>query len=395
MSIDGDSFFTALLQQAIALCSVAERQQGQGPQPDARLAVVHCLQATYLRACSGLPFEPAPPQCITLVEVASRVLASFAAVPEAASAASVLLPPISRFLSGPLSDSAQKCGQKLNKARRSLLASVELLLEGPELLLSAACVAARGPVLVGEAAALVFHAVTIALWASGFSMTAGESRLAARLLQQCVVLLSDPTIATQLVKQHCYPICSLETMQEFPTHLEYIAEGATISVLSYICGLNLSTVCMKARMKILAENQQQLLALSAAVARAARKYGSKGGLRESFQLPTTTVYEVVALLAGITGFSAETLSENPALVCQPAGLAATLASAAMAALAFAAVDSSCGNRPQGISDELQGCMQYAAHAAKYLHVLSQQLLKPSRTIARAARTALLAQGAAQ
>ena len=195
VNIDGNNFFTALVQQAIALCSVAERQQGQDPQPDARLAVAHCLQAACSRLCSGLPFEPAPPQCISLVEVASRVMASFAARPEAASAASMLLPPISHFLSGPLSDSAQKCGLKLNKARRSLLASVELLLEGPQLLLSAACAAARGPVLVGEAAALVFHAVTIALWASGYATTAGESRLAARLLQQCVVLLSDQRLS--------------------------------------------------------------------------------------------------------------------------------------------------------------------------------------------------------
>ena len=40
-------------------------------------------------------------------------------------------------------------------------------------------------------------------------------------------------------------------------------------------------------------------------------------------------------------------------------------------------------------------MQYAAHAARYLHVLAQQLQKPSRSNARAARTALTMQGAAQ
>ena len=40
-------------------------------------------------------------------------------------------------------------------------------------------------------------------------------------------------------------------------------------------------------------------------------------------------------------------------------------------------------------------MEYAAHAAKYMHVLAQQLLKPSRSNARAVKTALTAQGAAQ
>ena len=191
----------------MALCGVAERQQGQDVQPDARLAVAHCLDAAHTRLCSGLPFKPELSQCIKLAEVASRLLTSFAAAPEVASAASVLLPPISNFLSG-LRDSTQKCGQKLDRVCRSLLASVELVLEGPQLLLSAACVAACGPVLVGEAAASVSCAINIAGWATGTATTFDESSLAARLLQHYVALLADSTIATQLKNQHCYP-CAL------------------------------------------------------------------------------------------------------------------------------------------------------------------------------------------
>ncbi len=96
--INGNSLFTAVLQHATELSAIAERQQGQDPQPDARLAVARCLFAAQQRVCSGLPFVPGPQQCVKLVEVASRVMASFAAAPEAASAASMLLPAIGIFL---------------------------------------------------------------------------------------------------------------------------------------------------------------------------------------------------------------------------------------------------------------------------------------------------------
>ena len=146
---------------------------------------------------------------------------------------------------------------------------------------------------------------------------------------------------------------------------------------------------------MLADNQQQLLALSAALARTSHMHGPKGELRKSVQRPAARPYKQAALLASIAGASAEALHQNPPLVCQPAGSAATLASAAVSALAFAAVDSNCSSRPPEIAVKLYGCMQYAAHAAKYMHMLAQQLQKPSRSNARAARTALTTQGAAQ
>ena len=347
-----------------------------------------------MRLRSGLPFELALLQCITLVEVASRVMASFAAAPEAASTASVLLPPIGGFLSS-LRHSAQACGQKLTRARRSLLASVELVLEGPQPLLSAACFAACGPVLVGEAAASVLCAINIASWATGTATTCAESRLAARPLQQCVTLLANSTIATQLKKIHCYLMSSMGTAQDCATHLKRLADGASVCLYKFLSGPDVPNICMNDRVKMLSENQQQLLALSAAVAWAAHTHGSKSGLQESVQWPAATAYKESSLLAIIAAFAAERLHDNPPLVCQPAGLAGTLASAAVSALAFAAVDSSCSSRPPEIADDMQGCMQYAAHAAKYLHVLAQQLLKPSRTNAHAARTALKTQGAAQ
>ncbi len=58
-NIDGNSFFTAVMQQAVALCGIAEKQQGQIQQLDARLAVAHCLQAASLRLRGGMPFKPA------------------------------------------------------------------------------------------------------------------------------------------------------------------------------------------------------------------------------------------------------------------------------------------------------------------------------------------------
>ena len=98
LGIDGNSFYSALLLQALTLTGTAELQQGQHPEPDARLAVARCLKAAGLRARSGLPFVPEPSQCIELARVADRVVASFAAAPEAASAASMMMPPINNFL---------------------------------------------------------------------------------------------------------------------------------------------------------------------------------------------------------------------------------------------------------------------------------------------------------
>ena len=81
MQIEGDCFFTTVLLHALTLAGVAERQQGQHPQPDARLAVACCLEAAGTRVRGDLPFVPQPSQCMALARVADRVMASFAAAP--------------------------------------------------------------------------------------------------------------------------------------------------------------------------------------------------------------------------------------------------------------------------------------------------------------------------
>ncbi len=152
------------MQHVMILGSIAEGQQGQRVQPDARLAVAHCLHAARVRVRGGLPFVAKLPVCIWLAELAGRVMASFAAVPLAASAASVLLQPIGNFLFA-VGGSTPACAQKLFGVRRSLLTSVQLLLKGPSALLSAASVADRGPVIVIEAAVSIVGAISIATWA--------------------------------------------------------------------------------------------------------------------------------------------------------------------------------------------------------------------------------------
>ncbi len=209
------------------------------------------------------------------------------------------------------------------------------------------------------------------------------------------MLLVDSTTATQLKKQHCYPMRALGPAVQFAVHLDRLAEGASHRVFNHLDSLALPNLYMNARIKLLGDNQLQLLALAAALARDADIYGSTGGLQESVQRPAVITYKEAAMLACIAAVSAKTLHDNPSSVCQPAGLAATLASGAVSALAFAAMDGSCVNRPPEIADGMFGYMQYAAHAAKYMHALAQQLLKPSRSNAYAARTALTTQGAAQ
>ncbi len=76
---DGNSVFDSVLLHATRLSGVAEKQQGQKPHPDVRLAVAGCLRAAELRVRSNLSFVPRPQQCIMLMEAASRVMASCSA----------------------------------------------------------------------------------------------------------------------------------------------------------------------------------------------------------------------------------------------------------------------------------------------------------------------------
>ena len=316
--------------------------------------------------------------------------------PEAASAASVLLPPISDFLSGVIGGMPE-CAQELAESRHSLLASVRQLLEGPSpFLFTGANVAARGSVVVGEAASTIFSALSAILWAGGGAYTDDTSRPAALLMQQCQALLADSTIAAQLRERQGYPFCSLTTGQQpNAVLLAHLVEGASELVIAHMDGIFNRGICRATQIGIVAASRQQLLALSAAVAQPARMCGSEVAPHESRQLPALATYKGAALLADVAMISAAALDDYPSLLCIPAGLAATVTSGAVAALAFAPFDSSSGRRPPNIEHKMPGCMQYATHAAKFLHVLAQQLRKRSPANAEAARSCLVSQGAAQ
>lgn len=182
IGIDESRLQTDVLSLAMALSGVAEGQQGQDPLPDARLAVARCLRSAEMRVRSGRHFLLNPRVWTRLAELASRVMADFAAAPREASAASVLLPPISDFLTA-VGIRKPECAPQLQEVGRSLLASVQLLLEGPSQPLTAAGVATRGSALVDEAASSILGAIKIAQWSGGGGITSvvDVSRPAAHL----------------------------------------------------------------------------------------------------------------------------------------------------------------------------------------------------------------------
>ncbi len=393
--IEGCRFFTAVMQRTMALCSIAEGQQGQHAQPDARLAVRHCLGAAESCMRSGLPFVPVPPVCIMLTELAGRVMASFATAPEAASAASVLLLPIS-FLDA-VGVCTSECAQKLVAARRSLLASVRLLLEGPVPLLSAPSVSAHGPTFVVEAAILLVSAIGTAAWARAGAAPPVATQIAAQVLQQLQALLADP-FAAQMKERLRYPLCSLFRVQSISVAAQLVQLEICLlkDVIALMTELLNSRPCRQNLIASLAGCQQQILAVAAAVARPTLVRSSGVWPPDCGQQPACAVYQGAVLLARFASLSAEALHRDPSSVCQPTGLGSVVVAAAVSALAFAEVDDNSNTtRPAGVADVMQGCMQYAANAVRFLHVLAQQLLKPSRTNAEAARSALTTRGAAQ
>lgn len=402
--IDGSKIFTPLMQHVLRLCGIAEGQQGQHVQPDARLAVAHCLHAVRTRVRSGLPFVPEPPVCLKLAEVAGRAMASFAAAPLAASAASVLLPSIGDFLLA-VSGSTPEGAKKLVGTRRSLLASIELLLEGPSALLSAASVAARGPFVVIEAIDSALGAIRIANWSRGAASSQRESRMAGKVLLQLEALLADPMIATQLKEWSRYPLCSATTSMtrtaeatDVVTQIDLLEIAFLEYLFAEINPLITSKLSLQTLPKVLADCKQQLLAVSAAVARAALLPDTPVLPAKAGQLPASAPYLGylgVHTLADMAGVSAQALYHDPSSICQPTGLAAIVASGAVSALAFLAVHSDSSRRPPETAAGLRGCMDYAAQSAKYLHQLAQQLLMSSSVNAEAARSALTTWGAAQ
>ncbi len=395
LGIEGRAFFTNVPLHALTLLGTAEGQQGQNPQPEVRLAVVRCLLAAAERAHSGLPFLAEPSQCIELAKAADRVMAGFAAAPKAASAASVMMSPISKFLTV-VGGCVPEHVQRLSRTRRSLLASVQRLLEGPAPFLTGANVAARGAVVVSEAASTIHSAIHTALWVGGCAYADDIFRPAALLLQQCEALLVDSPIVAQLRVRQRRPLCSLQTRPiAVATMLAYWAEGASGLVINHIQLAFNADTRPHPQNCIVAASQQQLLALSAAVTRTARVHRLGTEPPRAAQQPGPAAYKGASLLADVAMISASALHEHPSSICQPAGLAATVASGAVAVLAFAPCDSSSRKRPVNIEQYMPGCMEYATKAAKFLHVLAQQLRKHSRANAEAARFALVSEEVAQ
>ncbi len=381
-----------VLELALALSGVAERQQGQHHQLDVRLAVARCLRfaENVLRSDQRLVPEQ---QFWKLAVVASRVMATFAAAPEAASAASVLMPRISDLLCMNSGSSMPGSTAQLVGVGRSLFASAKLLLEGPNQLLTTAGVIAHGPVLINEAATSIFSAIVIAATVSGAAL-AGEHGISARLMQQCQLLLTDPTIAARLQACQPYPLC-VWRVRPPAANLAILADCAAHMAVNHMAGLFDANFPRFFFVHFMAAGQQQILAVSAAVAQPGFMYGPEVGLPEEFDRPPAAIYNGAALLADISAISAATLQDDPAAICKPAGLAATGAAGAVAALPFAPLDSSCGRRPAGFASRMPGPMQYAAQAAKYVHLLAQQLGKSNSANAVAARVALTTQGATQ
>ncbi len=220
--------------------------------------------------------------------------------------------------------------------------------------------------------------------------------MAAQVLLQLQALLADPMIATQLKERPCYPLCSLVTVQPINISAELIVLEYVLSscLIAHINPLFSSGMCLQTLPKSLADCQQQFLALSAAVKRAALLPSTQVAPAAPDRLPAFVAYGGASVLANIAGLSAEALHHDPSSICRPIGMAAVVASGAVSALAFAAFDSDSKRRPS-VAMQLRGCMDYAAQAAKYLHQLAQQLIKFSSANAEAARSALTTGGAAQ
>ncbi len=308
----------------------------------------------------------------------------------------MLLPPISSFLDAVGHSKPECAAQQIAGARCSLLASVKLMLEASSPLLTSKGVATHGPFLVGEAVSSLKCAITIARWLPG-TRSLVDCRLAAKLLLQCHTLLVDREVAAQLDQLQRYPLCSLLSRHRGPltiaASLALLANGASHIIIEHMFGMFDTESDDDIPVTVLADCQQQLVALSAIVAVPPLTHSSVFELREHLIRPSE--YEGTVLLTEAAISLAAAISHTPSLISQHEVLAATVAAGTVSTLVFAELDISRGRRPPAIESKMPGCMQYAAHAASFLHVLAQQLLKPNRANAEAARSTLSTQGAVQ
>lgn len=395
IGVAGKGFFSCMLWQALELADLAEEQQEQIPHPDARIAFSRYLQAAHRHVCHGHPIMPMPQAIVALAGVASRVLASLAAMPHTASAASCVMLAINNIIAD-VSSTAADSSRLLAEARHLLLASAELLLDEPRLLLTAAGIAAHGPVDVTNLALSIFYGISVALCVNGVAVADPALKLLAQLQQQCFTLLADPTVAAQLKRRVIVPFdAPAQRRHSCSEELAHLVEVTSSPVLSFMKFTMDNPICLHSKITFLADHQILLVALSAAAIWPLRLQALELNNVEMLQEAVLTTYDAAVFLRKVLAHATEALQHCPSLVWQATGLVTTLAGVAASALAFGEYDSHTDQRPADVGGKLPGCMQFAAEAANYMHLLAQCLPETSHTnrVVETARSALNTQRA--
>ena len=226
-------FYASIMLTALELVHVAEQQQHQqDPQPDARLALSRYVHAAEQHVAHGRPVLQLPKAHITLAEMASRILSSVVAAPQTAFAASVILQPVKQFFERVNSEAAGLVAPPPGP-RLSLLASAELLLNGPSPVLTAADVVAQGPAHVSYLVACISAGIVIAVHFES-SISGRVCGLMAQLQQRCLTLLNDPAIVAQLQQSYLPPHMAGSEPCSCAEELGRVVAGSSLLLLSYL-----------------------------------------------------------------------------------------------------------------------------------------------------------------
>ncbi len=385
-------FYVSIMLEALELVHVAEQQlHQQDPEPDAPLALSRYVQLAEEHVGHGRLVLPMPKVHITLAEMASRVLASVVAAPQTAFAASVILQPVKQLFERVNSEAA-KLVTPPSGPRRSLLASAEQLLQGPSPLLTAADVLAQCPAHVAYLVASISAGIVVAVHFESSLLSERVSRLIPQLQQRCLTLLNDPAIAAQLQQRYLPPHMACSDLRPCAEELGHVVDGSSSLLLSYMRNMWKDRAHLHGRIGSLTSNQMLLPALSAAMEFPSRRQ-APGLVRPEFvQHAVVTAYRVAAYLRDVIMLAIEAQHECPSLVWKATGLASTVAGVAASVLAFAQYDSHTNQRPLVIHGRLPGCMQYAAEAVRYLHLVAQHPAQLGRKTVVAALTSRTFQG---
>ena len=334
---------------------------------------------------SGRPVLPMPQAYITLAEIGG-VLARLVAT------ASLILQPLNYIFS--VMNSAAGLVNPPNELRHFLLASAELLLDGPSRLLTAAAVSAQGPAHVVHLVTSIKSGILIEVYIRGSTISDRVCSLMAQLQQQCLSLLNDPAIAAQLQQRYLPPHIAGVERTSCAEELAYVVDFSSALLLVYMRKLWTSLVDLPTTIGSLATNQKLLQALSAAMVWLLHLQASGVKRPEIVQEAELTAYKIAAYLRDVTMRAVAALHDCPSLLWRASGLVSAVAGVAADVLAFAQHDSRVDQRPPDVQGRLPGYMQCAAEAAKYLHLSAQELSSPGTSRrAETARSALKTQGA--